>query len=473
MLAEGPLLLEREAELVQLNDAIAAVHGGEAPLVVVRGVAGIGKTSLLDAAAVRAQRAGITVLAARGGAMERDLVFGVVAQLLERRVFGAPEGQRRRLLSGPARLAEAALHPGGTADGVPYELGALNHGLYWLIANLAEESPVMLVIDDAHWADTALLQFLLHLARRRAGLRVVTLVGARSDEPDAAAVLERILVEPGVGVIEPSALTAVGTATLLGQRSGAAPAPEAARAAYEVTGGNPFFLGEVGAALRTRPHDVPATVALIRSLVPSAVRHALLLRLGRLGASARATAEALAVLGDDAAVSDVAAVADRPRDDVLTTLARLAASGLSAAQTVTRFAHPIIRTAILSDLTAPRRALLHERAARALQARDAEPERVAHHLLGAEPAGRERDAELLAAVGTTAVMQGDAVTAVSLLERAVAEPPAPGTVARGSPGARASADESGRRHRRRGGPRDRSGGHLRSGSPGRDRDAAG
>ncbi|MDQ2895601.1 MAG: LuxR family transcriptional regulator, partial [Actinomycetota bacterium] len=180
-------------------------------------------------------------------------------------------------------------------------------------------------------------------------------------------------------MIEPSALTAVGTATLLGQRSGAAPAPEAARAAYEVTGGNPFFLGEVGAALRTRPHDVPATVALIRSLV----RHALLLRLGRLGASVRATAEALAVLGDDAAVSDVAAVADRPRDDVLTTLARLAASGLSAAQTVTRFAHPIIRTAILSDLTAPRRALLHERAARALQARDAEPERVAHHLLGA------------------------------------------------------------------------------------------
>ena len=71
--------------------------------------------------------------------------------------------------------------------------------------------------------------------------------------------------------------------------------------------------------------------------MPSAVRHALLLRLGRLGPPRAATAEALAVLGDDAAVHDVAAVAERPRDDVLIALARLAESGLSAAQS----RHPV------------------------------------------------------------------------------------------------------------------------------------
>ena len=224
------------------------------------------------------------------------------------------------------------------------------------------------------------------------------------------------------------ALTASATALLLAERSGGAPKPDVVRAAHEVTGGNPFFVGEIGAALRSAPRDAPGTVALIRSLVPSAVRHALLLRLGRLGAGAQATAEALAVLGDDAEVTDVATVAGLSRDDVLLALGQLAEGGLSAAQTVTRFAHPIIRTAILSDLTAPHRARLSERAAHALAARGAEPERIAHHLLGAEPAGRAEDAQLLATVGGTALLQGDAAAAVQLLERAAAEPPAPSAI---------------------------------------------
>ena len=169
MLAEGSLL-EREADLARLDAAVAGARAHEAPLVIVRGAAGIGKTSLLEAAAQRAERRGIDVLSARGGAMERDLVLGVVAQLLERRVFGADADARERLLAGPARLAEAALRPGAVSGTTAFERGALHHGLYWLIANLAEERPLMLVVDDAHWADTASLQFLLYLARRRAGL---------------------------------------------------------------------------------------------------------------------------------------------------------------------------------------------------------------------------------------------------------------------------------------------------------------
>ena len=111
----------------------------------------------------------------------------------------------------------------------------------------------MLVIDDAHWADAASLQFLLYLARRRAGLRVAVLIGARSDEPDPAAVLDRILAEPGVEVIEPPVLTVAAATAAAGQRAGGTPAPDAARAAHEVTGGNPFFLGEIGDALAAPP----------------------------------------------------------------------------------------------------------------------------------------------------------------------------------------------------------------------------
>lgn len=362
--------------------------------------------------------------------MERDLVFGVVAQLLERQVFFAGEERRRRLFSGPARLAQAALRPAEDPVREDNELGMLNHGLYWLISNLAEEGPLMLVIDDAHWADAASLQFLLHLARRRAGLELAILIAARSDEPDAAVALDRILAEPGVTLIEPPLLSPVATAELLVQRTGAEIPPAAAQAAYEVTGGNPFFLGEISAALHNLPEQTGGVVELIRSLVPSAVRHTLLLRLGRLGPDARAAAEALAVLGEDSAVSDVAAVANSTRQSVLTSLALLAQSGLTAPNAVTRFVHPIIHTAIFGDLTAARRALLHERAARALAAAGAEPVRIAHHLLGAEPAGDAQDAQMLAAVGSTALMRGDAATAVRLLERAVAEPPAAEAAAR-------------------------------------------
>jgi DNA-binding CsgD family transcriptional regulator len=426
----GDPLLEREGQIGLIEDAVASTRSGDGPLVVVRGVAGIGKTSLLAVAQDRAREAGIAVLQARAGVLEHDLVYGVVAQLLERRVFFAGPAERGQLLAGPARLAEAALRPVDDPAGARYERGALNHGLYWLVANLVDQGPLMLVVDDAQWADLASLQFLLHLARRRVGLELALVLGARSDEPDAAEVLGRLVMEPGVTLIEPPPLSCHGAAQLLARRAGTELPVDAARAGYEVTGGNPFFLGEIGAALRDRPDGRDGTVELVRSLVPSAVRHALLIRLGGLGPDARATAEALAVLGEDATVNDVAGVAGAPRPVVLEALGRLTQAGLIAPDAVTRFVHPIIHTAIYGDLGAASRALLHERSARVVAASGAEPERIANHLLGTEPSGDADDARILAAVGAAALRRGEAGIALGLLERAVAEPPAGEALAR-------------------------------------------
>ena len=324
-------LWERDGELAALDRAVQAMLGAEAPVVVVHGPAGIGKSSLLDVAAERAGRRGARVLRARGGVMERDLVFGVVAQLLETTVFSADDASRAQLLAGPAVIAAEALRPGGH-ERPAYESGALNHGLYWLILNVLEQGPLLLVVDDAHWSDAASLAFVLHLVRRRHGHRLGILLAARSDEAPASASLSALLAEAGVEVVEPRALSAEAAADLLRARTGHAIPDPAAQAAHEVTGGNPFFLGEIGAALRGLPVGSPDAVGLIRSLVPEAVRHALLLRLGHLGDDALQTAQALAVLGEGAALDHLAAVAGIDREAVLSALSRLAAAGRDRAR---------------------------------------------------------------------------------------------------------------------------------------------
>ena len=422
----GPQLLERDDAQAAVAGAVARAVAGDGPLVVVRGPAGIGKTSLLDVARDEATAAGMTVLEARGGALERDLVYGVVGQLLERRVLSAGAQERDRLLDGPARLALPALRLSARpADDAPEE-GTLHHGLFWLVANLADTGPHALLIDDAQWADAASLGFLLYLARRLSGLGVLVVVAARSDAlPAEAALLDQLGGEPGALVLEPAPLSAAASAALLSGRAGAALPSAAVAAGHEVTGGNPFFLGEVGGALRERPAAEDEVVALVRSLVPEAVRRAILLRLGALGDDARAVAGALAVLGDGAAVVALAAVADRPREAVLAALQSLATAGITAPDRVTDFVHPIVRTAIYGDVTGAGRTMLHERAARALAAAGVGPERVAHHLLSTEPAGDAGGARALAVAGAAALARGDAAIAAALLERAVAEPPSP------------------------------------------------
>src|SRR5687767_2351327 len=116
-------------------------------------------------------------LSARGGELERRFGFGVARQLFEAAVRDGRSAPR--LLAGTARLAApvlgvdpgpedppAAGDPGGGAF-------AVQHGLYWLTAQLSERRPVALIVDDAHWADPESLRFLVHLARRLEGLPVL------------------------------------------------------------------------------------------------------------------------------------------------------------------------------------------------------------------------------------------------------------------------------------------------------------
>src|SRR5919106_5625378 len=207
-------LLEREQELADLADALDAAQAGRGNVVLLEAPAGLGKTSLLRAAAETASESGFRCLRARAGELERDFAYGCVRQLLEPVVARAESAERERLFGGAAALARPLFAP---ADDCPRPAtdGAFSvlHGLYWLLNNIGDEGPVALFVDDLHWSDTESLRFLNYLAPRLDGLAVAVLATTRPGEADISA-LTRLAAGPETTTIGPRPLSAEATATL-------------------------------------------------------------------------------------------------------------------------------------------------------------------------------------------------------------------------------------------------------------------
>jgi len=142
-------LLGREPELA----AIKAVLRRQGGILLIEGGMGLGKTSLVEAGCARAEELGYDILRSRGSELEADFAFGVVRQLFERRVRGAAPEDCDALLAGPAAWVRPLLAGGFFESAAPDRSFAVLHGLYWLACNLASSKPVLLVVDDAHWAD--------------------------------------------------------------------------------------------------------------------------------------------------------------------------------------------------------------------------------------------------------------------------------------------------------------------------------
>jgi DNA-binding CsgD family transcriptional regulator len=416
--ASGPqaLLIERERELEVLGDAVTRLAGGQGAVVVLAAPAGLGKTALLDHAADEASLAGCQVRRAAPGPLERHFGFGVVRALLEGALREASDERRARLLEGAAAPAGALLRD-GAVPGADTTM-AIAHSVLWLCSALAEEAPLMLVVDDAHWADRPSLEVLAYLARRIADLPLLIAIGARADDPDAASdLLSLIGATRAATVLHPQPLTRGGAARLIRRAAPSAPL-EACHRCHRAAAGNPWLLGELSRQIADR--GVRALDASQGAPLSAVARNVVRARMAELSPRDRAVVEALAVIGEGAPRQVVAAVADVALDELGAARDGLVAAGLLRSGGA-RFAHHLIASAIGDDLPRGRRERLHRETARALMAIGADDDTVASHLLRCGAGADPQVSALLRRAAADAAQHGAPHTAAAYLERALKE----------------------------------------------------
>jgi DNA-binding CsgD family transcriptional regulator/tetratricopeptide (TPR) repeat protein len=345
-MAEGDLL-ERDAELAVLEQAVDAASDRRGSVVLVSGEPGIGKTALVDTFAARMQASGVGSIRVLRGACD---------DLLTPRPFGPIRDISRAAGSVLAR-ALSAVDRNEVHDAF---LESLDHPL----------RVTLVLVEDVHWADDATLDLLRHVTRRIARCRAVLVVTYQEEAtaPDHPwrQLLGGLTGSP-VHRIPLAPLSRQATAQLVGGRK---LDPESV---LELTGGNPFYVTELLAAAEADDPTVPVTVV-----------DAVLARLGKLSSRARAAAEQLSVAPTGAdrglarALVDAAALAEAEQSGIL-----------EAHDRVIRFRHELARRAVEGAVPQLRRVELHARFLEVLLTAGApDPSRVVHHAVAAADIGR-------------------------------------------------------------------------------------
>jgi DNA-binding CsgD family transcriptional regulator len=411
-------LLERDPEIAALNRAIEGATGGAGRVVMIEGEPGIGKSRLVAAAAALAGHC--RVLQSRGEELERDFAFGGVIQLFEPIVAGLGAAERRKVLAGAAGRAGPLL--AGEDPGGELSEPALVHGLFWLATNLAEQTPLLLAVDDGHWVDPPSLRFLHYLGARVAELPIAVVVAARPAEPGSeSALLRKLAALPATTILRPRALGVESIRTIVAESEALEPTEDVVRAIAETTGGNPLFVSEVLRAVAVEEPD-EHVVARIREIGPDAVVQSLLATLQRLSPAATALAGAIAILGEVAELALAAELAGIDAREASECAGALTRAGVLRPAGPLGFAHPVLRSALYEDLRPAERAFGHATAARLLRDSSALPEQVAAQLIQAEPMREPWVVESLRTAAARASGRGVPASALRYLERALLEP---------------------------------------------------
>jgi DNA-binding CsgD family transcriptional regulator len=406
-------LLERDSELGALAELFARAADGDGGLLVVEAPPGMGKSALLAQAAAEARAAGLTVLRARGHELERDFAWGVARGLLEAALAERPE-----LLAGPGAAARVVfdplVEPGGGAGGDPGF--PILHALQWLTLRLAEREPLLLLVDDAHWADEPSLRFLVYLVGRLAEQPVAVLVATR---PVSGGVLEQLTLDPAADVRVLAPLGCAAVAELVCRRIGDAD-DAFCRRVSELTAGNPLQVRELLAAVDSAD---AAGLEAAAELAARSLGRSVLRRLAALSCDAQRLAGAVAIFEDDAPLRLAGALIDIGPREALAATDELEHADVLRAGDPLGFTHPLLRAAIYGQLPFGERARMHRRAALLLREFGASDEQVSAHLLETPASGRAEVVDVLRGAARRASAQGVPASAVAYLERALREPP--------------------------------------------------
>jgi DNA-binding NarL/FixJ family response regulator len=389
-------LVGRERELETIEELLEGMSAGEARFLFVTGEPGIGKTRLLTELLARAGERGCLALHGSAAEFERELPFGLVVDACDEYLESLDPHAFQRLAGGDrAELAGVfpalrSLDPGSDQPSTAAERFRVHRAVCCLFEHLAGRQPLVLALDDLHWADGASLELASHLLRRPPHAAVMVAATFRRGQIDRAlmSTIERGLRDPDRR-IDLSPLPRAQAHALVQEIRSA----EYERL-YEASGGNPLYLLELA---RMGSGDEPRLGADGWVGVPAAVAAATAGELDALSARGRGLAEAAAVAGDPFELDLTAATADMAEPDALDALDELVARDLVRSTQVPRrfrFRHPLVRRAVYEWSSPGARIAAHGRGARALAARGAPATARAHHV---EHSARHGD---MAAVAT-------------------------------------------------------------------------
>lgn len=373
-------------------------------VVLIGGEPGSGKSRLVNEVARALHDDDVTVLVGTCG-VEAGVPYQPFAEMLDHLFSTAPAGSLAGLLGDSAgelhRLSrEVVRHDPGVAtertgpgEGRRELFEAVDH----FFQGMATDRRLALIIEDLHWAQAPTLALLEHFLQTCTSGRLLVMATFRTTAPDrseevAARVAELHRLE-GVRRLDLSGLDTEAIAELVMIKTGLPSTAARARAALlrDRTGGNPFFLRELWADMERR--DEMAQTGTYGN-VPVSLGETLAARLSRLDEEVRGFIELAAVLGDDFDLATVVSASERDGAAVMSCVDLAVAYGLIERSDregrTWSFVHSLTREAVLERLPPSRRAALHARAARALEAGPHHPSmvaRLAHHYLAADMLG--------------------------------------------------------------------------------------
>lgn len=389
-------LVGRADELALLRHAMEPAFSNGSALVIVEGEPGVGKTRLLEEVAAEADQRGALVVWGRGIQGDGTPSMWPWVQTMRAVVDVLPHTAKEKWLdSDLGRLIEP--RGGVLAGSVLLDSGGqfrLFEHVVGVVEEVAAGSPLVVVIDDLHWVDIASLQLFSHLVARLPEGTVV--IGALRDRaPPPGTELARVLAAasrlPGHLRIRVGPLDPYEVSELVRRETGRDPGSDATRGIYTRTAGNPFFVRELSRFLANTGPLTAETVA--QADVPATVRDVVRDRLADVDDDVRHLLQAAALTGREVGIGLLARVADLDAQTCLNRLEPLEGLGLLTPipqdPHAFRFAHDLVREAVVGTTPPGRATQLHLRIADALERTEAVDEsvteRLAYHLWSAGP----------------------------------------------------------------------------------------
>ena len=423
-------LVGRARELAELEAALDQLAAGDPWCVQIVGEPGIGKSRLLSELCRRGEDRGYLVLNGRAAEFERDIPFGLMVDALND-YFGSLEPAVLRALDDDVPRELAAIFPALPRDpdspasrGEGAERYRLHYAVRSVLEQLARRQPLLLALDDVHWADAASVEMLAHLLRRFRGPALMT-VAYRQAPSRLLAALEGAARAGRGSRLEPALLTPEEAGHLIGSDI-----DDTTRSMlYRESGGNPFYIEQLVRAGHPRRIRARRPAGRSREAVPRAVLAAIQEEVFAVSDASRCALEAAAVAGESFEPELVAAIAEQTEPSVFAALDELLESDFIRPTEMPRrfrFRHPIVRRAVYDAIPQGWQIGAHARAAAALEAAHAPASTRAHHVESSAAVGDEQAISLLVQAGRDAAPRAPETAGRWLLAAARLLPPADG-----------------------------------------------